>query len=212
MRHHSQWGRERLKRVIEEFACVPRWTILEDNVPKRLPSWRRSSSLYLFTHAFRDASPVCCGDSGAAIPLYLLPISQQAREDAYFWSNHYRDHDNVWLGSGTLEVLAYRETADPKSELSSEGRESCREIEAATGKPTFYYLQRYWGRTVGEEKRLCPLCGRKWRTSTKETDKTPFWEFTFRCMQCRLVSHVACSYDNERHAAIGEYPQKRHSK
>jgi predicted nucleic acid-binding Zn ribbon protein len=207
-RHHSQWGLASLEKVVEAFGEIPQWNVLQDNLPKRFSSWRQSSLLYLFTHAFDDASPVCCGDSGAPVPLYLLPISDLMREDLYFWAGHYKDHDNVWLGSGALEIPAYKEMADPRSKLSMTGRELCREIETATGKRTFYYLQRYWGRNVGEDKRLCPMCGRRWRTSVKESDSTLFWKFSFRCVRCRLVSHLACSYDDQRHAAIGEYPRR----
>ena len=209
--HHSQWGLSSLQKVIEAFGQAPQWHIIEDDVPKRFPSWERSSSLYLFTHAFDDTSPVCCGDSGRPIPLYLLPISDETREYLYFWGRHYKDHDNIWFGSGALEIPAYKQTADPRSELSTTGRELCRDIEEATGKRTFYYLQRYWGRKVGEEKRLCPMCGRRWRTALKESEKTPFWKFSFCCVRCRLVSHCAVSYDDERHAAIGEFPRQSRS-
>ena len=209
-RYHSEWGLSSLEKVVEAFGQVPQWNVLQDNVPRHFPSWKKSSSFYLFTHAFDNTSPVCCGDSGRPVPLYLLPISDLTRDHLYFWASHYKDHDNIWLGSGALEVSAYKETADPRSELSATGRELCRNIEAATGKRTFYYLQRYWGRNVGEEDRLCPMCGRRWRTSVNESDKTPFWKFSFRCVRCCLVSHLACSYDDERHAAIGEY--RRHSR
>ena len=64
-RYHSQWGLSALSRLIEAFGREPEWRIIEDDVPTRFPSWRRSSSFYLHTHAFEDASPVCCGDSVA---------------------------------------------------------------------------------------------------------------------------------------------------
>ena len=206
-RYHSQWGLSSLQEVVEQFGQLPQCEIIQDNVPSRFSSWRKSSFLYLFTHAFDDASPVCCGDSGSPIPLYLLPISDQTREDLYFWAGHYKDHDNIWLASGALEIPAYKQTADPRSELSAAGRELCQAIEAATGTRTFYYLQRYWGRKASEQNRLCPMCGRRWRTSEKESEHHSFWNFSFRCVRCRLVSHCADSYDDERHAAIGEYRQ-----
>jgi predicted nucleic acid-binding Zn ribbon protein len=207
-RYHSQWGLAALQKVAETFGRVPQCDIIRDNVPKRFPSWEKSSFFYLFTHAFDETSPVCCGDSGSPIPLYLLPISDQTRHDLCFWADHYRDHDNIWFGSLALEVSAYKQTADPRSRLSVMGRELCREVEAATDKRTFYYLQRYWGRKIGEQDRLCPMCGHRWRTAKKELEKDPFWKFPFRCVRCRLVSHCAVSYEDERHAAIGEYSQR----
>lgn len=158
-RYHSQWGVLSLNKLIEAFGHTPQWQIIDNDVPKRFSSWRRSSSFYLFTHAFDVASPVCCGDSGLPIPAYLLPISDQDREDLYFWAGSYKDHDNIWLASGALEIPAYKQLADPASDLSVTGRELCARIEKATQKPTFYFLNRYWGRNDGEATRACPLCG-----------------------------------------------------
>src|SRR5438445_471788 len=83
--------------------------------------------------------------------------------ESYYWQSYYVEHDNIWLGSGTLEIGAYRELADPNSGLSEHGRSLCREIEAATKVPTFYYLLRFWGRAKGEDQRRCPGCGGEWR-------------------------------------------------
>lgn len=204
-KHHSEWGISSLNSVIESFGQSPKWEIIDDSLPKRFRSWQCSKSLYLFTHAFDYTSPVCCGDTGLPIPPYLIPISDRIREDLYSWRGNYRDHDKVWLACGTLEIPAYKELADPKSELSLNGRELCTEIERATGKPTFYYLMRYWGRRDGESTRSCPSCGGQWQASDDEGKKRPFYKFHFRCERCRLVSRIADSYDDERHARIGEF-------
>jgi len=205
--HHSQWGASALNKLTEAFGCDPDWRIIDDDVPKRFPSWRRSSSFYLFTHALDEASPVCCGDSGEPIPVYLLPISDQDRRDLYSWSGSYQDLDKVWLASGALEIPAYKQLADPTSELSVTGRELCARIEKATQKPTFYYLTRYWGRNDGEATRPCPLCGGEWRLSDQNEDIASFHKFPFKCDSCRLVSHIAVSTEDERRARIGEYKQ-----
>lgn len=206
---HSQWGLASLQEVVRAFGHVPQCRIIEDDVPKRFRSWKRSPSLYLFSHAFNDVSPVRCGDSGSPVPPYLLPISDQLREDLCWWARRYKNLDNVWLDSGDLEVPAYRQLADPGSELSENGRKLCAEIEAATGKETYYYMQRYWGREVGEQDRRCPTCGRRWRATDGKSKDEPFWRFAFRCRPCRLVSHCADSYDDKRHAIIGEYRRRR---
>lgn len=206
-RHHSQWGVSALNKLIEAFGRDPQWRIIDDDVPKRFPAWRRSSSFYLFTHAFNEASPVCCGDSGESIPVYLLPISDQDRQDLYSWSGSYKDLDNVWLASGALEIPAYKQLADPTSDLSVTGRELCARIEKATQKPTFYYLTRYWGRNDGEATRPCPPCGGEWRLSDQNADMSPFHKFSFKCDSCRLVSHIDVSTEDKRRARIGEYKQ-----
>ena len=208
-RHHSAWAMSEFNSVVEAFGHPPKWNVIDDDVPKRFPNWNRSSSFYLFTHAFDDTSPVCCGDSGLPIPLYLLPLDQEVREHLYFWARAYNYHDNIWLGSGALEIPAYRQLADPTSDLSANGRDLCAEVERATGRPTFYFMQRYWGRNVGETSRPCPLCGGQWHTADRSTENRPFHQFHFRCKQCRLVSHCANTYDDERHARIGEFKKSK---
>lgn len=77
-------------------------------------------------------------------------------------------------------------------------------VEVATGKPTFYYLLRYWGRREGEEQRLCPGCGNPWVQHHDGDDNGLGW-FDFCCALCRLVSQQATSFEDERHARIGEW-------
>ena len=203
--HHTKWSLKRRREVIRSFGHEPRCAILED-VPLQKPGvWRKAPFLYLFTHAFDSAPPVSRGDTGVPVPSYLLPISYEGREQLYFWQANYGHHDHLWLASGALEIPAYRQLADPGSELSQHGRDLCRAIQRATGIPTFYYLMRYWGRLGAEETRRCPGCGRRWRTRYLGSEESPFWHFHFRCGRCRLVSHVGVSTDGGRHTRIGEY-------
>ncbi|MGB5886101.1 MAG: DUF2310 family Zn-ribbon-containing protein [Acinetobacter venetianus] len=53
-----------------------------------------------------------------------------------------------------------------------------------------------------EDTRLCPSCGQNWSTGLNSSE---FHHFAFQCDQCRLVSHLAVSYEDERHAVIGEW-------
>ena len=211
MCHHSEWAKANLDLVVEAFGRPVECEVIDDAVPKRFRSWEQSSSFYLFTHAFDDVSPVCCGDTGLPIPLYLLPVTQKKREELYFWSGSYKAHDKIWLDSGTLEIPAYKQLADPASNLSVTGRGFCAEIERVTKTPTFYYVHRYWGRNDREAVRPCPICGSKWHSSEIPGDRQAFQEFHFRCERCRLVSHCADSYDDERHARIGEF-KRQHNK
>lgn len=55
---------------------------------------------------------------------------------------------------------------------------------------TYCYLMRYLGRNKNENT----------------------WEFHFRCDNCLIVSHIADSYEDERHARIGEYKIKKYQK
>jgi predicted nucleic acid-binding Zn ribbon protein len=191
---------------LQEFLSeTPKCEILESNVNNSIPDWKNENFLYLFTHAFDFTSPVCLGSTGDPLPIIFLPLSDLDRERAKFWASSYKDHDRIWFDSGELEIPSYKQIADPRSGLSREGRELCSIIEKKTGMPTYYYLNRYWGRRKGESKRPCPICGKQWRSQGKRPDNEEFSNFTFQCKPCRLVSHDADSFEDERHARIGEF-------
>jgi predicted nucleic acid-binding Zn ribbon protein len=206
--HHSRYGKKELKKVTNAFGRAPVWRILDDDAQQSPSSWKGAPFLYLFTHAFDWESPVCHGDGKPPIPVFMLPLAFEHKEQLYFWQQSYYHHDNIWLGCGALEVAAYRQMADPESSLAEHGRDLCREIETATGVPTFYYLARYWGRAKGEDQRLCPGCGAPWRTERSRESPGRSWEFDFKCDRCRLVSHLAVSTDGGRHTRIGEFDKK----
>jgi len=212
LRYHSDYGKESLAKVKEAFGKDPVWIPLDDEAGKRPISWRGAPFLYLFTHAFDYKSPVCRGDNGDPVPLYLVPVSFADKESISTWQWKYVEHDNIWLGSGVLEIPAYRQLAEPSSELSEDGRQLCKVIEKATSIPTYYYLMRHSAKARGEEDRRCPGCGGKWRTNHPIDDCEKFCEFTFQCRKCRLVSHVGPSLDGERLAAIGDYRGRKPGK
>jgi len=68
---------------------------------------------------------------------------------------------------------------------------------------------RYWGRREKEELRKCPSCGKSWNLPPLKNTKFTFYQFPFQCESCRLISHLADSYDDERHAVIGEWSKRR---
>lgn len=206
----SEWGRKWMQDVSEAFGKEPEWTILDDDVPKRTPRWQTALFLVLYADAFSFLPPVRRGEDGKPVPTYRLPPLKYCEHEAvYHWQRDYQFHDHLWLNSGTLEIPAYREIADPNSSLSGEGRRICEEIEHATGKPTYYYLVRYYGRKKGEEKRRCPECGGKWRTDLPEAVGFDLGRFHFQCEKCRLVSHLGDTDEDERHARIGEYRSRK---
>ena len=187
----------------------PVLNIVDDTPPTRRSPWRKAGSLYLFTHAFDVASAVCSGKDRSPVALHLLPLGDVGRQEICNWQTSYRQHDAIWLECGELEIPAYRQLADPQSELSSGGRELCETVEQSTGLPTYYYLMRHWGRKKGEERRKCPLCGKSWQNKTAGRTARELHWFDFRCLRCRLVSDVASTNEDERHATIGEYKRGR---
>ena len=115
-------------------------------------------------HPYVDfLSPICAGSDGRPFPPYLLPLSAREKEAICFWARSCRCHDEIQIDCGALEIPAYKELAAPESVLSQKGRRICRDIEAATDIPTYYYLMRYWGRRDGEASRVCPSCGGPWK-------------------------------------------------
>jgi predicted nucleic acid-binding Zn ribbon protein len=92
-KYHTKYSLDELERVKKGFGSKPSWKIVENS--EKVIDWKTSSFFYLFTHAFDNTSPLCSGETGKPIPLYLLPISDLDR--AYFWAYSYRYHDRIWL-------------------------------------------------------------------------------------------------------------------
>jgi predicted nucleic acid-binding Zn ribbon protein len=134
----SPWGKRCSDVILSAFGHKPKFVLLEPSLKRRGLSWRSAKTLFLHTDTFKSGSPVGSPELLGAVPVYQLPLSHQDRDYLVRWARQYRNHDSLWLGCGKLEVAAYREMADPKSELSREGREHCRIIEDATGIPTYY--------------------------------------------------------------------------
>ena len=201
--YFSAWARDDYDQLLALLAEPPTSRILDDGpIPKRFPKWQAAPTLCLVTDFLDITSPVCSEPDGRAVPLYTLPLTDSQKEGIVFWQAEHNAMEELWIGSRELEIPTYRQMADPHSGLSERGRAICRDIEAATGKPTYYYLMRYWGRKEGEDRRLCPGCGKPWATGVTYT---AFFDFAFRCDHCRLVSHEGIDTDDERHARIGEW-------
>ena len=208
LRYHCKYGKKRFKQIKEFFGKPPQWKLLEDVGPKRDTTWMGAPFLYLCTDHLTWESPLCRGDNGKPIPLYRLPGAHEDREAIYFWQDAYHAYDAIWMKCSALEIPVYKQLADPSSELSQQGLKICKAIEKVTGVPTYYYLTRYWGRRDNEDKRKCPGCGSAWRMANPSHRSSGFWHFAFQCKRCRLVSHLADSNDDERHAVIGEFHPK----
>jgi predicted nucleic acid-binding Zn ribbon protein len=214
-KYYSKWGLLRLKEVEDVLGSKPEWKVLTKVPKKNVVPWKSADSLFLYTlphFCSEQYSPIYMGNNGQQVPLYLLPMPDRDTsgddmawsEYLYQWASSYRTHDGIWVGSGVLEMSAYKQIADPTSELNISGRDLCEEIESHTKIPTYYYLYRYFGRKKGETARPCPICGKPWRVERID-EKKPWWDFAFRCEPCRLVSNDASTDEDERHARIGEF-------
>jgi predicted nucleic acid-binding Zn ribbon protein len=200
-KHFSEWGRRGLEKL-RTIGCSWDWQILGE--PCEANTWESAKYLVLFARQFDG--PV--GDQdGTPVATYMLPLTDLEKEGLDAWSGYYNAADVLWLGCGELEVAAYKQLADPNSELAEKGRRLCRSIAEKTGKPTYYFLMHYAGDPEREGDRLCPGCGGKWFVSEREIGN--FWNFSFRCDPCALVSNWADSFDeNPELLAIGEWIAK----
>jgi predicted nucleic acid-binding Zn ribbon protein len=201
LRYHSPWSKPKLKAVTKAFGRKPVWKICDDDAPQRNISWS-APTLHLFTHAFDWKSPLRRGDTGVGVPVFLLPLDFQQKNDLIRWQSEYVLHDRLWLNSGSLEMSAYKELVNPKSELSVAGRELCAEIEKATSVPTYYFLMRFSAPEQGVDSRPCPGCGKAW--GYLQPLDAPFHHWPFRCERCRLVSTIGVDV-NRRRAKIGQW-------
>ena len=200
-RNHTKQGRVSRKKIVEFFGQEPELEILDPDIPKSLPAWRKASNLLLFTTAWDHDLPI--RTEIGCVPTYLLPVSQETKMQIYFWQQSYRRVDEIWFDCGDLETPAYKQLAEPTSELSKRGRELCQEIEKATRIPTYYYLMRHWGDSRYDAERVCPGCGGKWRIyRPNPIEIIPFGSLSFRCESCRLVSNEAFSMDEDRRRAM----------
>lgn len=187
-RYNSAYVQTALIAMLKVLLYKPQWEHLA-NDGTTYGTYKHAPFLYLFTSAFRSGPPIYCGHNGAPVPTYQLPIDFEQREYLYRWSVEYTDHDTMWLHSSTLEKPAYKELTKLDSSLTTRGRELCTQVEAGTGKPTYYYLMHYYRNNKREA--VCPGCGSPWQIREKQ-DEQPFWQFRFKCDKCRLVSHFAC--------------------
>ncbi len=143
---HPKWQMTALEELTQAVGKSPEVTVIDDEAPRGIAHWKRSSFLFLSPDYFDDCSPLYSGDTGRVVPLYELTEPDELAESITFWSREYRHHYGVWLSSGELEIPAYEQVADVASRLSKLGREYCSQIETTTGIPCYYYLTRYWGR------------------------------------------------------------------
>lgn len=202
--YHSSYGRQRLENLQEGLTGDLHWELLQD-APARYPRLNSASFLYLYHEVAETAdSPVCRARDGKSHPLYLLPVDQECRLSIHRWQLERETYWAAWFDSGPLEIAAWRLMADPNSEHNQWGRELCRQIEEGTKIPTYYFLERYYGRRHGEEDRPCPVCGKQWRVQWPADKKKPFYHFDFKCENCRVVS-IRGNDKNDRYAKIGDF-------
>jgi predicted nucleic acid-binding Zn ribbon protein len=169
-------GVEAASRRPPEYRLLGRTLGSEDPCGCPDPGW-----YFLITHFLAERPPVRCGDCRGAVPLYRLPFVRGEEEHAAVlsWEAVYQACDTLWIGSGVGERFGYRQMARFDSPLTQEGRTLCAELAAATGKPFYYYLNKFSSR----QRERCPGCGGDWGL-----DRPLFGRYDYRCDRCCLLS------------------------
>lgn len=204
LEYHSSYALSALERVKALFGRSPSITRFLDDFRDDFPSFSQTTEYFLHPAKFEGQSPLQCLETAEKYPSYLVRISDQERDELFFWARDYQRLDGIWLRSDYLEIDAYRQLACPNSELSLKGRSLARAIERAEGKPVFYYLLRYYGRFQGESDRRCPVCNQDWWIG-HQLEVPCFHDFPFKCRSCRLVSSLGTETDYPSLALIGDY-------
>ncbi|VTR62559.1 Zn-ribbon-containing, possibly nucleic-acid-binding protein [Actinobacillus pleuropneumoniae] len=122
-----------------------------------------------------SCSPLYNGDDFGAIPLYKATNQQQQLgEQLIKWQENWQACDQLQMNGETLEQQALAQISEVDSELSQAGIDLCRQLEAISGVPTFYYLYRLGNDLAAEHQRKCPKCGGEWKLAQSFTSNIPF--------------------------------------
>lgn len=168
---------------------APAVTILgEDPETHCACSCTASSALVLFTTYLSCAPPIRCLDCFDPVPLYRLPhIEGHEHLRILHWAADYRACDTLQMHCTVGERFGEAQLYRHDSALSRLGRDLGARLEAAIGKPVYYFLLKSRGRSREKElARKCPSCGGDWRMDLRLFDL-----FDFRCEGCRLLSAIA---------------------
>lgn len=196
--HLMGWGQAAYAKVMTLSLQAPTFRIMGKVAQSQEPVHWRNVPAIILSGGFR---PIRAANTFKIILAYHLPLSDIQKQDIRNWSNGYGNLERLWFASGVLEIPAYHQLSDPKSELSQAGRKWCRVIEDATHKPTYYNLMRYYGRTLEEEEnRPCPSCGKDWKLP--EDHQFNKYLVHFCCHDCRLVSPMAVHFDEDDYAEV----------
>ncbi|WP_343818049.1 DUF2310 family Zn-ribbon-containing protein [Dyella marensis] len=163
--------------------------VLGKHIESLSPCSCSSPSAYvLFTTYVTLVSPIRCIDCFGPIALYRMEAtSSDEYSDVISWQSNYQSCDTLQMNCAVLERAATRELSNIESNLSKSGLECCKTLANSSGRPFYYYLYRYYGRSLRTElERRCPGCGNEWRLTPRLHDL-----FDFKCDHCHLLSNIA---------------------
>nr|WP_092072129.1 Zn-ribbon-containing protein [Dendrosporobacter quercicolus]NSL48661.1 Zn-ribbon-containing protein [Dendrosporobacter quercicolus DSM 1736]SDM37065.1 Predicted nucleic acid-binding protein, contains Zn-ribbon domain [Dendrosporobacter quercicolus] len=178
---------KQLKKLGIEYS----WEIIGSE-PECIPqcSCTQQTSFILYTTYLALEAPLRCGDCFGIVPLYRIPATKNDEySDILSWESDYKACDTLQMNCSTGEKFGIAQLSKHDSSLSQRGIAICKQITAATGIPTYYYLLRVSGRSKRSELKIkCPSCNDEWLL------REPLHRlFDFQCDNCRLLSNIAWS-------------------
>lgn len=174
-----------------EALCAAKWSI--KTIGKTHTSYQgactcQQPAFYLLiTNYSTIDAPLTCGSCNQSVSLYQLPAYyDHGYMPILSWATNYSACDNLQMNCEVGEEWALDQMQEVDSQLSKQGLELCKKIEALTAVPTFYYLHNY--RKVQEEEppRGCPSCQQQWALKEPLLDT-----YDFKCDDCRVISVVS---------------------
>lgn len=189
MRHANQWVDKSIVTLRDHGIGAPIVTLLgEDMESGTSCHCLARGSLVLYTSYEMVGSPLQCGDCFGAVPLYTIPPLENGEYyEIKSWETDYQACDTLQMNCATGERFGLREMSRLDSSITRRGRGLCQQIETNTGIPVYYYLFRYYGRSLRQEQaRRCPACGGEWLLA-----EPLYGQFDFCCEPCRLLSNIA---------------------
>ncbi|OOR99189.1 hypothetical protein B0187_05375 [Haemophilus paracuniculus] len=147
----------------------------------------KPSFYILYTTHLDSCSPLYNGDDFCPVPLYrVLQNAPELANRVIKWQENWQACDQLQMNGDALEQEALAQISDYDSTLSQQGIALCREIEALTGIPTYYYLYRLGTDEQTERERKCPATGKDWLLAE------PLHHiFHFKCDESRLLSNLS---------------------
>lgn len=187
-RHHSDFALQALRHTTSKsMAKMKARRIGRVPYSDRECPGHPQAGLILFADVYSVESPVRCAECFGPVPLYTMPPGKNGdRQEITWWASGYRNCHGLLSREGTAGAFARNELESPESGLSRSGLEICDRIGSATGRRTWYYLERAHSLdAAAERERRCPRCGGEWLLTEQWHDR-----FDFRCERCALLSRL----------------------
>ncbi len=174
-------ARAELDAVCEEASA---WTSVGIDVLTRTTTeqWSDCTSFAMSAHMNEETSPVKAREGEEPVPLFLLPIEPETREELMRWYLSYQRHDAIWIESGGIEKAAASELTLLESSLNTEGLRLAEVLRTQLNADVYYSNSIIALKEYSRSKTQCALCLRPWDSGSGDGPLT--------CHRCFITSSV----------------------